>query len=413
MQGPLLQQLSIPRAILHHRHEFFIIPPRKSRAFDFPQDIAMDPEDQTVVAGIHAGVWIHCCSRDLNRAAFRFAARKARGASRQSRRSILHTDRTMVQSVNIFDRNTFPGAARHRGGPAARSAFTIVSMFTDSHATLAERLRASLEVHGLRYELFCVPNVHRSISRLGCDDKSLTKAMFIAFAMQRFRTPILYLDCDVVVRGPLRRIDALHEACRDFAVYNWLSDEQTDCFMPVISEGLPPGRLYKFTHNVDEYAPEQLMCSGPVQYWADTEVARGLLADWAHYIELFPLAADDECLDFAFNNREVRRLVAYAWLDKPYARYAWWPHVQPVIDHPQFPHGGHEPIASSDGRKRYYLKSAELRGAPGVIPRDCFVDVVEGGLFRARASRPGGNEMELVCIGKFPGRLFPADTSFR
>jgi hypothetical protein len=305
----------------------------------------------------------------------------------------------------------FPGVERYAGGDAAGIPFTVIGMFTDSHAALAQRLRLSLERHALRYALFQVARVHRSISARGIDDPSLTKAAFIRFALQRYRTPILYLDCDLIVRSPLLRIAGLYEARRAFAVYNWLADEHTDCFLPFDAPGLPSGRFYKFSHSIDQYAPEQLICSGAVQYWADTEPSAALLAEWDSCIGRFPRAADDQCLDFAFNNCEARRSLAYAWLDKAYLRCPWWPYVRPVIDHPQAVDraSGHEPIAPSDGRRRAYPYGAELRSGARAIPRDCLVDVLEGGLYRERATEPNGNVFELVHAGQV--ELFPAETA--
>jgi hypothetical protein len=303
----------------------------------------------------------------------------------------------------------FPGLERYTGGDAADSRFTVVAMFTDAYARLAARLRASLEEQGLRYALFEVPSVHRSISARGNDDQSLTKPALVSFAQRRYHTPILYLDSDVVVRAPLVRIVELCEARRDFAIYNWLADEHTDCFIPFEAPGLPSRRFYRFSHSIDEYAPEQLICSGAVQYWADSPAAADLLGEWADCIRRFPRAADDQCLDFAFNNSAARRTLAYAWLDKAYARYAWWPYVRPVIDHPQIAvDSNHEPIASIDGRRRVYPSGAELRDGPRLIPRDCLVDVVEGGLYRERAREPDGNVFELVRVGRLETPLFPA-----
>jgi hypothetical protein len=306
---------------------------------------------------------------------------------------------------------SFPGIERFAGGAASASRFIVVAMFTSSYAPLAERLRLSLEQHALRYALFEVPHVHRSMSVRGSDDDAVSKPAFVEFVLHRYDAPVLYLDCDLVVRAPLLRISGLHEARRAFAVYNWLADEHNDCFTPLEAPGLPPRRFYKFAHSIDHYAPEQLICTGGVQYWADTPASADLLAEWADCIRRFPRSADDWCLDFAFNNSDARRSLAYAWLDKAYVRCPWWPHVRPVIDHPQMAReGGHEPIVSSDGKKRAYTFGAELRTGPRAIPRDCIVDVVEGRLYRERPA-PDGVGSELVPVGQVDGPLFPADLS--
>lgn len=314
--------------------------------------------------------------------------------------------------MSFSDSSGFPGTERYSSRGADGAAFTVIAMFTNSYASLAERLRASLEAHALRYALYEVPSVHRSISRHGNEDMALTKAAFIQFAFRRFGTPVLYLDCDVVVRQPPLRIRAFSRTGRDFAIYNWLADEYTDCFVPFETPDHPSRRFYRYLLSVDLYAPEQLICSGAVQYWAPTPASERLLAAWADGIAEFPLAADDECLDFAFNNSAPATSLAYAWLDKAYARYAWWPHVRPVIDHPQLPAlRSHEPLVPTDGRLRIYEDQAELRTTARAIPRDCFVDTVSGDLFRPIPNTLNANSIDLVNIGKLGVEFFLPDPS--
>lgn len=317
----------------------------------------------------------------------------------------------MSHATTPDDCAPFPGIRRYAGGDAGAAAFTAVAMFTASHRDLAERLRASLDAHGLRYALFEIPRIHRSISRDGVPDPALTKANFIRHALHAFGTPLLYLDADVVVRGDLRRIAALVDAGREFAIYNWLADDCTDCFTPVGNvDGAPAQSLYAFSHAVDLYAPEQLIASGPVQFWAPGTASAGLLDAWAACIAEWPRAADDECLDYAFNNTEFRARLRYAWLDKAHARYAWWPYVRPEIDHPQFPALGdsHETIVASDGRRQFRRDRTEARRALGAIPRDCLVDVRNGSLYRRRPLEGAPGQVELVPVGRYPGPLFPA-----
>lgn len=300
--------------------------------------------------------------------------------------------------------SAFPGLERFSGGNVHSAPFTTVAMFTPSYAALAERLRASLQAHGLCYALFEVPEVHRSISNGGSDDQSLAKFSFIRFALRRFRTPVLYLDCDVVVRQPLVRITSLRDSNREFAIFNWLADECTDCFVPFEASGLPPNRYYKFSHSVDLYAPEQLICSGAVHYWSEQPASLRLLERWADSIRRFPRSVDDKCLDYAFNNTDAGMRPAYAWLDKAYARYAWWPHVKPVIDHPQFPTpNAFLPVTPADGTERFYAANAEIRTVPLAMPRDGLIDVEQRRIFRPA---PGGRQFEFVDVGPLSAELF-------
>jgi hypothetical protein len=299
----------------------------------------------------------------------------------------------------------FPGVVRDSGGDRTASGYTTVAMFSPAYRGLAERLKASLISCGLHYFLYEVPAVHRSISSRGVDDLSLTKAALIRFAWNQHQGPVLYLDCDVVAHRPPRRFAELQHAGRDFAIYNWLADEYTDCLVPVSAQGLPPGRIYRYSHAIDLYGPEQLICSGAVQYWAPTTATRLLLDRWLDAQQRFQDAADDECLDYAFNNMERGTpSPAYAWLDKAYARYAWWPHVEPVLDHPQFPVSREtKPIPT-----RVHLHRLETRRAARAIPRDCLVDVVARRLLRAQPAQPGSPTYKLVDVGAVDAEFFPS-----
>ena len=188
----------------------------------------------------------------------------------------------------------FIGRLALKGGNlAARPAFVVASMFTPSHREMATRLAASLERFGLPFAVYEVQSVHRSISAAGEDDPAYTKANFISFVLDEFRAPVLYVDCDCVFRALPKRIHSLvAEAC-DFAIYNWLADEHTDAFKPCIIPNAPPParsdrpRYFQFSHSVDWFCPDQLICSGAVQFFSGTTAARDLLATWHHVILIF------------------------------------------------------------------------------------------------------------------------------
>jgi hypothetical protein len=300
----------------------------------------------------------------------------------------------------------FPGVQRICGGDPAATGYTAVAMYSPDYQALAERLRSSLTNFGLHYALYEVPAVHRSISPRGVDDLSLSKASLIRFAWRQHVRPVLYLDCDVIIREPPQRITALQRAGHDFAIYNWLADECTDCFVPVSAPGVPAGRFYQFSHAIDAYAPEQLICSGAVQYWAPTTAADAQLSRWLDTQQRFPRAADDDCLDYAFNRSDAAPRPSYAWLDKAYARYAWWPHVRPVIDHPQLPTLIHQFEQIQDAGKK--TAGLELRRMPRAMPRDCLIDVVGRRLYRRRLVAPGSNSAPLVDVGGIDADFYPA-----
>ena len=114
--------------------------------------------------------------------------------------------------------------------------------------------------------------------------------------------------------------------------------------------------VFKYSNSIEPICNSQLICSGAVQYCASTESSRNLLEYWQNIIEYNNGAADDYCLDFAFNNFNSTHKLNYYWLPKAYARYAWWIFDEPVIDHPQIPNTSTKWKEATDliGRKRFY-----------------------------------------------------------
>jgi hypothetical protein len=266
--------------------------------------------------------------------------------------------------------------------------FLVATMCTPDYADRASRLAASCRTVGVPYVIYEVPHVHRSISPRGIADERYTKSSFIRFLLDQYRRPILYVDTDCVFISYPDLIERIAAAQSDFAIYNWLADEHTDCFMPVKMR-MPSGdvdrtRFYRFSLAIDDYDPDQLICSGAVQFYGDTAAARALLAAWHETIREFPEAADDSCLDFTFNNFTREIAVSAAWLPKSYARYPWWIYEEPVINHPDFPkRGGFADVAETDERKRFYAERTVVRQNARLFPRDCIIDTADGVIFAA------------------------------
>lgn len=163
--------------------------------------------------------------------------------------------------------------------------YVVGAMFTASYSKQAERLIASCERLGLPYDIYEVPTVHRSISFHGSQDLSFTKANFIRQLIDLHRKHVLYLDADCEFVSEPTLIDELVESGCDFAIYNWMADEHTDTFVPVelgVGSDGPPikQRFYRFNHSIDWYATSQLICSGIVQLYGNSDSARSLLAEW-------------------------------------------------------------------------------------------------------------------------------------
>jgi len=275
--------------------------------------------------------------------------------------------------------------------------FLVCAMFTKSHSTYAERLLQSCKEHGLPYALYEVPTVHRSISLKGSNDTKFTKANFIHFLLDKYQKSILYIDIDCYIAEYPQAIEALVQDGCDFAMYNWLADKQTESYKPVnvkFDDGagsrVVRDRFYTFSHSIDYYSTEQLISSGAVQFNGNTPHARTLLKLWQTVIERFPDSVDDQCLDYTFNNY-VDRLSGLkpVWLDKAYARYAWWIHIRPVINHPDFPYAGNDRQAIEDnsGAKRFYPERAKLLNTNYIFPRECLIDTEEMIFFTQEAGQ--------------------------
>ena len=258
--------------------------------------------------------------------------------------------------------------------------FIVCAMFTPDYRAKAERLAASLTAFGLQHALFEVPQVHRSISAAGGAELDFSKPRFLRFALERFDKPVLYVDADVIFRKKPEVVTMLCAGDCDFAIYNWLADAMNDAWRP------EPGTvLWKFFFSVDMASDTQLMSSGAVQFWKNTNAARALLGDWEQSLLQHARSEDDHCLDFAYNHGDHADLKP-AWLSKEYARYAFWIYANPVIDHPEFP----APVTGafeSLGSARFVREKIARANKQQPFPRDAMVDVQSGQLLQ---QRPGG-----------------------
>ncbi len=301
-------------------------------------------------------------------------------------------------------------ALRHGAWPTGGEPFLVAGMFTASYAATMERLLESLHRLGLPHVLFEVPTVHRSISPRGTLDPVFTKANFIWHVREKAGRPILYLDVDTVVRQVPEFIERRLSEGYDFGILNWLALNMNDAFLPVrigpspSDSGTTDQRFFRFSHSIDLIDPTQLICSGAVQLWGTSDAATSLLSAWHQAVLDHPGVADDQCLDFAFNNPtgNWRTAIKPAWFPKSYARYAWWIFDEPVIDHPDFPYAGRDWVTIADTRssKRIYKERMRRRPCPPIIPRDAIIDTWTNNLFRVQ-------DRKLVLIDKLPMKLWP------
>lgn len=295
-----------------------------------------------------------------------------------------------------------------------RSGFAVCSFFSpgEGYERYAERLIASCRRFGLPFSVWRAPAVHCSISLRGTGDLRFTKPAFIHSCLDRLRgAGVAYLDVDALLMANPEAFVEARAAGQEFAIYNWLADPHNEAYLPAnqkLVSSEPRSAFYVFSHRVEWRSTEQLICSGVAQFWLDTAGARALLARWQATIAANPRSADDQSLNFAFNNPPPGTAAPRSrWLDKAYARYPWWPHVDPVVLHPAIPALGQPvaEIAEADGRRTVHLDRCDRNETATLFPRDGGVDVSTGIEFRI------GADGRLEPTGRYPGRfwVYPED----
>jgi len=267
-----------------------------------------------------------------------------------------------------------------------KSTFIVCAMFAAGnplYMKYADRLALSCARYKLPFCIYQVPAVHKSIHPRGQADLSFTKAQFIFSNMMRFPGKnILYVDVDIFFVGHPERIVQISNADYDFAIYNWSSDEHNEAYMPInrkIEVGNRHSDLYCFSHSIDFYCADQLICSGGVQFYRNAEAAKKILEYWQKFISLYPDYADDESLDYVYNNfiLDAINVKAY-WLDKAYLRLPWWPHIKPIIIHLGLPTSLRNCcIKEVDNRQRFYIEKCTKKMGALLFPRDCIIDTKE------------------------------------
>jgi hypothetical protein len=268
--------------------------------------------------------------------------------------------------------------------PLHQYAFIVCALFTPGkpkYYQYVDRLAASCEKYGLPYSIYEVPGVHTSINLDGTDNLTFTKANFIAHNMERFTDKnLLYVDADIFFTDYPKIIVEISNARFDIAIYNWLNDEHNEAYMPIMKEVEGKAlfsEFYVYSHHIAYYSDNQMICSGGVQFYRNSSSVRQLLDAWQEVIAQNPCSADDECLDYAYNNFDYDfKKLKPAWLDKSYLRLPWWPHVKPVILHPGLPIAGkgRNPLPERNNKKRFYPEHCRKKSIPLYFPSDYVID---------------------------------------
>lgn len=179
----------------------------------------------------------------------------------------------------------------------------FVSYYTanGNYPKLAEKLKESLKKFGLKFRVHQFDNGGQPIPHH-------IKADYILQMLTTLRRPVVWLDADCEV---IQLPNLFFQNDYDFMVYNWHND--ADNKLGVVHD------------------PNQLLCSGGVQYWGYTAPALELCMRWRYRLEQ-DQRPDDIVLDSVFNQH--RPPVKPLWLPKSYNRMAFhWPDEQPVINH--------------------------------------------------------------------------------
>lgn len=272
----------------------------------------------------------------------------------------------------------------------AGSDFLVCAMFTESHIEMARRLAQSLGSLDISHSIFQVPFVHSSTTPKGEKDAVYAKANFILHVLEKTERPVLYVDCDcVVLKYPTLINEIISQGC-DFAIFNWLTSERSDAYAPyrLPLEGSELKRYYGYSHQYDLLSNDQLVCSGAVQFWGQTESAKHLLTSWRETVQNNPLTPDDISLDFTFNNdlSHFHKSLKPYWLPKNYVRYPFWIFDEPTISHPDFPLVIHEwkDIDDAAGRMRFYPARMQLKEKKYHIEPGYFLDTYTGDILNQR-----------------------------
>lgn len=238
----------------------------------------------------------------------------------------------------------------------------FISMYTKSYLHLASRLAISMQRQALPFAIYETPTVHCSISEKGSSDLAYTKSNFIRNVIRQTGKNIVYIDADCVVEKFPSLLFCIAKT-NDFAIYNWLDTQENHVYLPYsISSDSP--NLYKYSHNIEPVCETQLICSGAVQFWANSQASWNLLSNWQRTIHENENSADDHCLDYSFNNFDLNlSQLRYQWLPKGYSRYAWWIFDQPIINHPQIPNTttNWKEIKNPVGLKRFYPEKFDVK----------------------------------------------------
>ena len=272
--------------------------------------------------------------------------------------------------------------------------FIVVSFFTKSYKDKADKLINSLNKFNINYKIFEIPTIHYSKSNKGSDDINYCMPKLIMKALSRFRLPILFIDCDMEIVQKPELFYRLDEKKIDFAIYNWLEDNDNDGYLPLkLNINTSEGKIEKnyFINKVNvkllnhSEKEKQLFSSGAVAYFSNSDLSNKLLKDWYKNIEKYPQLPDDQILDYTFNfTFDKKNKLKIEWLSKNYCRVYWWIFTKPIINHPDnVSHREKDNFYKITGKKRFKIENT-IKRETSKIPSDLIIDINEKKLLKIK-----------------------------
>jgi hypothetical protein len=251
--------------------------------------------------------------------------------------------------------------------------FHTITACTEEYLGRAKKLKESGLLHGIDIEVIKIDTIHRSISPKGNASSGNYKAALISEKIRETGLPVLWLDSDLVIEGSLHFFDAILREGADLAIYNWFADETNAALKPLLFKNfmgstVQSDRYFEHSHEICFKSSKQLLCSGAVQLWANSYRSLRLLEEWGGLAKKHPRCQDDHLLDASFNySNEVPKLHS---LSKTHCRYAFWPHIKPTINHPDYPHSGGdwEDTAMALNKQRFKISKTTVRPSNRMVP---------------------------------------------
>lgn len=221
--------------------------------------------------------------------------------------------------------------------------FFTLTAATKEYMPRALELKESGLKHGVEICIIELEEIHRSISPKGLLLSQNTKAHLILEKLREVEAPVLWLDSDVTIENPPVLLDKILEDRVDLAIYNWLYDARNaalkkSTYKDFAGRVLSSDRFFEHSHEITMTSQNQLICSGAVQLWNNNKRSINLLEAWNALVRDNPKCPDDHMLDAAFNYSSDK--ITLIGLEKSYCRYAFWPHIDPIINHKDFPYAG-------------------------------------------------------------------------